>query len=232
MIPNWAAAIIWDSSSIARRVVRATRDPSAAFGSTFVRRAETSANSEPTKNAFPSSRTRPSQIAPCVLMPCPRPDSVRYPTPGQPLDRQPVDSQTVHALDAEQRVFLHRLLVVVLGEHHGERNHHVVASRRDAAELADEQAGHRVVVLVLGQGQSGRVGDLVGAEEAGDDPGTVGSLSEPGAVAVVLVGDVPDDLLDDVFQRDHAGRSAVLVGDDRHLEPLTAQQGEKRVESQ
>ena len=70
VIPNWAAAIIWESPSIARSVVRATREPAAAFGSTFVRRAETSANSAPTKKALPSSSTRPSQIAAWVLIGC------------------------------------------------------------------------------------------------------------------------------------------------------------------
>ena len=66
-MPNWAAAIIWERPSIARSVVRATREPSAAFGSTFVRRADTSANSAPTKNALPSSSTSPSHRAAWVL---------------------------------------------------------------------------------------------------------------------------------------------------------------------
>ena len=38
-----------------------------------------------------------------------------------------------------------------------------------------------------------------------------------------------DDLLDQVFQGDDAGRSAVLVGDDGHLEALLAQQHQEGV---
>ena len=46
----------------------------------------------------------------------------------------------------------------------------------------------------------------------------------------MLVGDVADDLLDDVLEGHDAGVAAVLVEDDGHLEPVLAQQREQRVE--
>ena len=54
----------------------------------------------------------------------------------------------------------------------------------------------------------------------------------PRAEAVVLVGDVADDLLDDVLERHDAGVAAVLVEHDGHLEAVLAQQREQRVEPQ
>ena len=50
--------------------------------------------------------------------------------------------------------------------------------------------------------------------------------------AVVLVGDVADDLLDHVLERDDAGVAAVLVEDDGHLEAVGAQQRQQGVEPQ
>ena len=46
----------------------------------------------------------------------------------------------------------------------------------------------------------------------------------------MLVGDLADELLDDVLEGDDAGRPAVLVDDDRHLQALLAQRLEQRVE--
>ena len=43
------------------------------------------------------------------------------------------------------------------------------------------------------------------------------------ATLVVLVGDLADDLLDDVLEGDDAGDAAVLVDDDGHLQALVAQ---------
>ena len=48
-----------------------------------------------------------------------------------------------------------------------------------------------------------------------------------GAAAVVLVGDVPDDLFDGVLKGDDAGGAAVLVDDERHLGALGAQLDEQ-----
>ena len=60
----------------------------------------------------------------------------------------------------------------------------------------------------------------------------VAALAGPGAEAVVLVGDVADDLLDHVLERHDAGVAAVLVEDDGHLEAVAAQQRQQRVEPQ
>ncbi len=54
-MPSWAPAIISETFSIARRVVRAIRDPAWARGSIWLRRAEISANSAPTKKALNAS---------------------------------------------------------------------------------------------------------------------------------------------------------------------------------
>ena len=57
VMPSCAPAITSETCSIAFSVVRAARDPSAARGSIWVRRAETSANSAPTKNPLSRSST-------------------------------------------------------------------------------------------------------------------------------------------------------------------------------
>ena len=46
----------------------------------------------------------------------------------------------------------------------------------------------------------------------------------------MLVGDVPDELLDDVLERDHAGGAAVLVDDDGHLQAQLAQLDQQRAQ--
>ncbi len=78
---------------------------------------------------------------------------------------------------------------------------------RGCAELAHQQAGHGVVRLVLGQREAGRVAHLVGPQQAREDPRAVGAPAHARTVAVVLVGDVPDDLLHDVLEGDDALRS-------------------------
>ena len=94
------------------------------------------------------------------------------------------------------------------------------------------QAGDGVVVLVVGQLDAGQVLHLVGTQQAGERPAAVAQLAGVLAAPVVLVGDVADDLLDDVLERDDAGVPAVLVEHDGHLEAVLAQQREQRVEAQ
>ncbi len=70
VIPSWAPAITRETFSMARNVVRATRDPAAARGSIWVRRAEMSANSAPTKKAFAaSSRTATTRAVRSLIGP-------------------------------------------------------------------------------------------------------------------------------------------------------------------
>ena len=107
-----------------------------------------------------------------------------------------------------------------------------VPGLRDLAELAHDEAGDGVVVLVVGQLDVGRVLDLVGAQQPGEGPAPVAALADARAEPVVLVGDVADDLLDDVLERDDARVAAVLVEHDGHLEAVMAQQRQQRVEPQ
>ena len=51
-----------------------------------------------------------------------------------------------------------------------------------------------------------------------------------GCARVVLVLDVADEFFDDVLERDHAGRTAVLVDDDRHLRRVGTQVGKHHSE--
>ena len=66
----------------------------------------------------------------------------------------PVDAQAVHVLDGQDRELLARLVVGVGAVGHRHLGH--VAGSRDPAELAEDQAGDGVVVLVLGQLDAGR----------------------------------------------------------------------------
>ncbi len=54
-MPSWFTPMTSEMFSIAVMVVRAIRDPASARGSSCVRRADTRANSAPTKKALPSS---------------------------------------------------------------------------------------------------------------------------------------------------------------------------------
>ena len=87
------------------------------------------------------------------------------------------------------------------------------------AEDLEHQPGDGVVVLVVGQLDAGQVLDLVGPQQARQRPGAVGTWPGPDAEPVVLVGDVADDLLDHVLEGHDARLVAVLVEDDRQLDP-------------
>ena len=56
-MPSWAPASMVGTDPMAVRTARAWREPPLASGSIWVRRAEMSANSAPTKNPFAASRT-------------------------------------------------------------------------------------------------------------------------------------------------------------------------------
>ena len=62
--------------------------------------------------------------------------------------------------------------------------------------------------------------DLVDRGAAGHAQRAVGQAFDAGLVDVVLVGDLADDLLEQVLHRDETGGAAVLVDDDRHVELL------------
>ena len=64
VMPSWAPAIIRETFSMARRVVLAEREPCCARGSIWLRRAEMSANSAPTKKALKASSSTATRSAP------------------------------------------------------------------------------------------------------------------------------------------------------------------------
>ena len=82
--------------------------------------------------------------------------------------------------------------------------------------LAEQAAdGVDLLVLDLDVEQLGRARRCAGRRRPGCAPSPRSSTS--GRLAVVLVGDLADDLLDDVLDRHQAGGAAVLVDDDRHV---------------
>ena len=68
VIPSCAQASINETFSMARRVVCARLDPASASGSIWLRRADMTANSAPTKKALPSSSTTSQRIPAQSLM--------------------------------------------------------------------------------------------------------------------------------------------------------------------
>ncbi len=105
-MPSWAPAITSDTFSIADSVVRAAREPPCASGSIWLRRADSSANSAPTKNALSASSTTASSTpnrSPFMTAPRRRRHQAQV---------EPVDAQAVHPLDGEHDQPLARLVRV------------------------------------------------------------------------------------------------------------------------
>ena len=74
--------------------------------------------------------------------------------------------------------------------------------------------------------------NLVEAQQGRDDPFAVAQALDPGLCTVMLVHHLADELLDEVFQRDDAGRAPVLVHDDGHLQAARPQIVEQRIQFQ
>jgi len=91
------------------------------------------------------------------------------------------------------------------------------------AELVHDQATDRVVVVVLGQLDSGGVLELVDARPGGNLPRAVRAPKDQRLGVVVFIQDVADDLLGDILEGEHAGEAAVLVHDHGELAVLDAQ---------
>ena len=85
-----------------------------------------------------------------------------------------------------------------------------------ASEQAEDEAGHRVVVLVRHLGLEPLV-EVVDREGPVDDHGVLVDLLDRFVRQVELVLDVPDDLLEQILERDDPLHVAVLVDDDRHV---------------
>ena len=79
-----------------------------------------------------------------------------------------------------------------------------------------EQAADGVDVLVVDVDVE-QLAEVVDVQRAGTRVVPSAELLDPGALPVVLVGDLADDLLEDVLDGDQAGRAAVLVDDDRDV---------------
>ena len=207
----------------------AIREPASALGSIWVRRAETRANSAPTKKALPSSSSSATTSAVPPLTAAPPRVAV-----GSPGSSSRSVSRSMRSPSMCSTV---SVTMCSRGPSSSCVESGTVTSARSPvdghpAEHLEDQAGDGVVVLALGQRDAGEVLDLVGAQQPGDQPGAVAPALGLVAEAVVLVGDVADDLLDDVLERDDAGVPAVLVEDDGELEAVRAQQRQQRVEPQ
>ena len=231
-MPSWLTPITSDMFSIARSVVRASREPSSARGSIWVRRAETRANSAATKNALPSSRTSASRTDVVVLI-ASSPSS-RRPRPSAPsssAQREPVDAQAVHVLDGEHRELLPLGLVGVGAV--GDRDLGDVTARR-ARGRAPAARARRWCRSPRGRAARcrSRSSTSSGRSRPESDPRAVGTPAPAGAEPVVLVGDVADDLLDHVLDGHDAGLVAVLVEHDGELDPPARSSVEQRVEAQ
>src|SRR5687768_6107107 len=110
-------------------VVRAARDPASTLGSIWVRRAETRANSEPTKKAFAARSASATRMAVRSLI---RPLL-------QHVEADLVDAQAVTPLHQQ----LHGArgpLLPVTGEPGGDHHLGALALLRYVAELAQDEA--------------------------------------------------------------------------------------------
>src|ERR1051325_5239762 len=103
------------------------------------------------------------------------------------------------------------------------------ARDRDPAEGVGQQPGHRLHVLVF-QVDAEQLAEF-GRGQPGRDPGrTVGEPLHRRLFVVVLVGDLADDLFQDVLDRDQPGGTAVLVDHDGHVATLRLHLAEQLVD--
>jgi len=106
-----------------------------------------------------------------------------------------------------------------------------VAHLRDPLETVEDQAGH-CVVFAVGKIESSDSLDLVRTRRRGNGPDARFGLDMiAGGTRVVLVLDVANEFFDNVFERDNAGGTAVLVDHDRHLGRSRPQLGQHDVQS-
>src|SRR5512145_1999 len=171
VMPSCAPAITRETFSMARSVVRAMRDPAAARGSIWVRRAEMRANSDPTKNALAARRASATRTAERSLIGC------LLHGGGPRGQREPVDPQPVEALHDDDG-FLRLEGLTLLVDADRELHDDLVARLGHPAEHLQEQSRHGVVVVVLGQGDPRSRGHFVGAQQARDGPGAVAPLAD------------------------------------------------------
>ncbi len=95
-----------------------------------------------------------------------------------------------------------------------------VARRRDPTDTVVDEAADRVVLLLVLQLELDveQLAELVDVRPPVDARLVVGEPDDHRLLDVVLVLDLADDLLEQVLDRDEAGRAAVLVEDDRDVD--------------
>ncbi len=98
---------------------------------------------------------------------------------------------------------------------------HDLALVGHVAEQVEDEPADRVPLRV-GQLDAELLAHLVDRRAAGHPQRAVAQPLDRGHLDVVLVGDLPDDLLEQVFERHEPGGAAVLVDHDRHVELLGA----------
>src|ERR1700682_1504344 len=187
VIPSCAPASITGRFSPARMTVTALCLPCSARASRRSRRAEISANSAATKNAFAASsstvRTTPKKSPIRVV--------ASVATPAQLRQFKLIDRPAVHLQHSRQpahRVLQRRVRIE-------RRQLHRLALFGDVAQLQQHQPTDGLV-FAFGGPESGRAGHLVDAQQARNVPALT-SLHDVDRRLVVFIADVADDLVDD-----------------------------------
>ena len=181
VMPSWLTPITSDMFSIARQRGPAIREPASARGSIWVRRAETSANSAPTKNALPSSSSAATSERGPAAHDAPPP---RCPEPA------PLSGSSSRSVSRSMRSPSMCSTVSVTSRSRGRRSSRSEVGDGDLGDVATLEGtrpstwrtrpGDGVVVLALRQGDAGEVLDLVGAQQPGEQPGAVAARAGPG----------------------------------------------------
>src|SRR6185503_16742696 len=90
-----------------------------------------------------------------------------------------------------------------------------VAALRQPSELVEDVAADRVVGVGVHRQLDAGIVEVAERDVAAHVPVAVGELADPLPTRIGLVLDLPDDLLEDVFNRGDPDSAAVLVDDDR-----------------
>src|SRR6218665_3704740 len=206
--------------SIAHRAVRALRFPASANGSICERRAEMTANSAATKKALPTSNSTSHPIPKNPLI-----DRLALP-PGRPHPSRP--RRTTHTRRPLRnthtgRPLNHRRGVPRLKPHainapsvkplHTQRplsKRYVIADHRQSPQVRHDEPGNRLVIVVFWNPDARALEQLIRPQDARKTHRIPPAHNtRPGAI--MLVSDLADQLLHEIFQRGNSRRAAILV---------------------